>query len=899
MTRRHCLPGTRTVVRSARRRTAWTVGSLVAWLVISGSVASAFAATAAPGNVDDQYQIDEDTTLSVPAPGVYANDTFADGTPYRGVPLQVTSAPEHGVLTPSSIDGSFSYTPDRQFSGVDTFTYLGDNTATVRITVIGPDDPPLATDKHYTAIDGATFDPITGFGGGSLDVPAPGLLLGAHDPDGGPVRAELRTSDGPGALGVQPDGSFSYFVLLDDIGHSATAHFTYVVIDEAGNESAEAAISIDVTYDPRPVARPDSYTTEVDTPLTVPASAPDAILANDADPAGEEIFSYGYSAFPPETVGSVTFPFDGSFTYKPPPGFVGTDTFRYTIRDTRKTSATDVTVTVLPADQRPTVDIVAPANGARYGVGASVLVDYSCTDPDGQSDLISCSGPVPNGQPLDTSVPGTFDFTVTATERSGRTTTQSRSYTIEHPVGAVPAGLVVGRMDPGGRFSVLSSPAALPTNGEPLHLGIRNSGGYDLRVSAITGGGSCTLVPPGPSLPAEVSAQPGPGTLSTLRFDVYCLNSGGQNVITIRSSDPDNDPYVLHLSRGAPGKLALFYSNHGRITRADGSLTLPPTGTTHLAARSDGPSPVQITAVQATGGCYVQPSAPLPAVVFATQATPILFTKPEPLVLDVSCTDPSAPNAALLIYTANPTQNPYRLTLTQPVGAVPAGLVVGRMDPGGRFSVLSSPAALPTNGEPLHLGIRNSGGYDLRVSAITGGGSCTLVPPGPSLPAEVSAQPGPGTLSTLRFDVYCLNSGGQNVITIRSSDPDNDPYVLHLSRGAPGKLALFYSNHGRITRADGSLTLPPTGTTHLAARSDGPSPVQITAVQATGGCYVQPSAPLPAVVFATQATPILFTKPEPLVLDVSCTDPSAPNAALLIYTANPTQNPYRLTLTQA
>ena len=150
-------------------------------------------------------------------------------------------------------------------------------------------------------------------------------------------------------------------------------------------------------------------------------------------------------------------------------------------------------------------------------------------------------------------------------------------------------------------------------------------------------------MPPGPSLPAEVSAQPARGTLSTLRFDVYCLNSTGQNAITIRSSDPHNDPYVLRLNGGPPGELALFYSDHGRTTRAGGSLTLPPTGTTHLTARSDGPSPVQITAVQATGGCHVQPSAPLPTVVFATQATPILFTEPDPLVLDRPAPTPPPP----------------------------------------------------------------------------------------------------------------------------------------------------------------------------------------------------------------------------------------------------------------
>ncbi len=897
MTRRDTLRRRGTGVGSARRRAVATACSLVAGLMISGSMAPSFAATIAFGNIDDEYQMDQDTTLTVPAPGVYANDTFADGSPYRRVPIQITSGPDHGVLAPDPVDGSFSYTPDPQFSGIDSFTYLGNNPATAWITVTGQDDPPTATDKHFSATDGSTFDPVKGFDRGSLDVPAPGLLAGARDPEGGPVHAELRSSDGPGDAGVQPDGSFSYNVSLDEIGHDVTAHFTYVVIDEAGNESAEAAISIDVTYDPRPVARPDSYTTLVDTPLAVPASAPDAILANDADPGGEEIFPYSYAAFPPETVGSVTFPFDGSFTYRPPPGFVGTDTFRYTVRDTRKTSMTDVTITVVPAGGPPTVSIVTPTNSAQYTVGETVLAEYACTDPDGDSDLVSCSGPVPNGQALDTSASGTFDFAVTATERSGRTTTQSRSYTVVPRPGAVPARLVVGKVFSSGRFDVVSSPVSLPVDGGPLRLGIRDGGGYDLRVSAITGAGSCAVVSPGPSLPARVSARAGLGVLSTLRFDVYCLDGAAANAVTIRSSDPNSDPYVLRLNRGQAGDLALFYPAGGRAVRAGAALTLPPTGAVRIAARSDGPSPVRVTAVEATGGCFVQTTTPLPAVVFAASAGPISFTDTEPLVLDVSCTDPSATNAALLIHTSNPAHDPYRLTLTQAAGAVPARLVVGKVFSSGRFDVVSSPVSLPVDGGPLRLGIRDGGGYDLRVSAITGAGSCAVVSPGPSLPARVSARAGLGVLSTLRFDVYCLDGAAANAVTIRSSDPNSDPYVLRLNRGQAGDLALFYPAGGRAVRAGAALTLPPTGAVRIAARSDGPSPVRVTAVEATGGCFVQTTTPLPAVVFAASAGPISFTDTEPLVLDVSCTDPSATNAALLIHTSNPAHDPYRLTLT--
>ena len=91
----------------------------------------------APVAVDDSYTTMEDTPLSVPAPGVLANDTDGDGDPLMAV---LDSNPSNGSVTLNS-DGSFSYTPDAGFFGTDSFTYHANdgvadsNVATVTITV--------------------------------------------------------------------------------------------------------------------------------------------------------------------------------------------------------------------------------------------------------------------------------------------------------------------------------------------------------------------------------------------------------------------------------------------------------------------------------------------------------------------------------------------------------------------------------------------------------------------------------------------------------------------------------------------------------------------------------------------------------------------------------------------
>ena len=73
----------------------------------------------APSAVDDAYSATEDTTLTVNAPGVLGNDSDPDGDALSAV---LVSGPGHGSLTLNA-DGSFTYSPEDNFNGSDTFTY--------------------------------------------------------------------------------------------------------------------------------------------------------------------------------------------------------------------------------------------------------------------------------------------------------------------------------------------------------------------------------------------------------------------------------------------------------------------------------------------------------------------------------------------------------------------------------------------------------------------------------------------------------------------------------------------------------------------------------------------------------------------------------------------------------
>jgi len=91
----------------------------------------------APVAQDDSYQVQENDTLDVTAPGVLANDTNTEATALTAI---LVSSPTNGTLTLNA-NGSFTYVPDDNFSGPDGFTYKANNgsndsnIATVHITV--------------------------------------------------------------------------------------------------------------------------------------------------------------------------------------------------------------------------------------------------------------------------------------------------------------------------------------------------------------------------------------------------------------------------------------------------------------------------------------------------------------------------------------------------------------------------------------------------------------------------------------------------------------------------------------------------------------------------------------------------------------------------------------------
>ena len=85
-----------------------------------GSTTLTIGGLTEPVAVDDQFEVDAETLLEVTAAnGVLANDTGVNGGNLTAV---LVDDAQNGTLTLNS-DGSFTYVPDNNFAGTDTFTY--------------------------------------------------------------------------------------------------------------------------------------------------------------------------------------------------------------------------------------------------------------------------------------------------------------------------------------------------------------------------------------------------------------------------------------------------------------------------------------------------------------------------------------------------------------------------------------------------------------------------------------------------------------------------------------------------------------------------------------------------------------------------------------------------------
>ena len=100
-----------------------------------------------PLALNDNHAIAEDGSIEVGVPGVLANDVDVDNDLLLA---ELVTEPSHGAFS-FFADGAFTYAPEANWSGIDTFTYrvfdgfAYSTPATVTLSVLPVNDPPVFT----------------------------------------------------------------------------------------------------------------------------------------------------------------------------------------------------------------------------------------------------------------------------------------------------------------------------------------------------------------------------------------------------------------------------------------------------------------------------------------------------------------------------------------------------------------------------------------------------------------------------------------------------------------------------------------------------------------------------------------------------------------------------------
>ncbi|MFC4778866.1 tandem-95 repeat protein [Paenibacillus sp. GCM10023252] len=510
-----------------------------------------------PVAADSIETVAEDTTLSS---AVTATDVDGDTLTYS-----VLTNPVNGAITMNA-DGTYTYTPNADFNGTDSFTVLvsdgngGEDIASVTVNVTPVNDAPVALDVSDTTAE---------------DKPSTGQVT-ATDVDGDVLTYSLQTPPANGTAIVGSDGSYTYTPALH---YNGTDSFVVLVDDgNGGTDTAVVTVTITPVNDP-PVAVDAAVTTVEDTPFN------GAVTATDVD--GDTLT---YSLFTGASSGTALVAADGTYTYTPNAGFFGTDSFTVAVSDGNGgVDLASVTVTVTPVNDSPIAEDVAdmtaedtPSNGQILATDTDFdPLTYTVTTPPANGTAVV----QPDGSYTYTpnlNFNGTDTFIVTVSDGNGGTDTSTVTVTVtpvnDAPVASgsvsttaedTPVNGAVTAVDADGdalTFSLLTSPsygiAVVNVDGTYTYTPQTEFFGTDSFTVLVDDGNGGTAIAPVTVNVTPVNDAPVASDSSPITAEDSPLN--GQIVAT----DVDNDPLTYTLTT-AP-------VNGTVVLQSDGSYAYTP-----------------------------------------------------------------------------------------------------------------------------------------------------------------------------------------------------------------------------------------------------------------------------------------------------------------------------------
>jgi len=382
-----------------------------------------------PIAVDDYTSTEPGVPVIVP---VLGNDSDPDGDPLT---VTVIGGPFGGGSVVLNPDGTLTYFPGPDGT-TDTLIYVACDpsgacdTALVIITVGSTDNPPVVGNDSTSTL--ACLLVVTE------------VLINDVDPDGDNLEISITAAP---AFGVAIATDDQKIVYLPPIGFVGVVTIGYQACDPLGN-CTEGTLVIHVLPPFLPPAAFDDGVL-----VLVGSTVGVAVLANDFSPHGHALL--GPTVVTPPVSGSATVNPDGSITYVPDEGFIGTDSLQYSICDTVSSCLDDLrcdeawvyfVVFDLEDPDDPNLPPVAVDDEAVTPEDSPVVIDILANDfdPDGDPLTVTLLDPPANGSAVLNA-----DGTVTYTPNSGFEGCDTFSYFICDPGGLCDTAIVVVCIEPG------------------------------------------------------------------------------------------------------------------------------------------------------------------------------------------------------------------------------------------------------------------------------------------------------------------------------------------------------------------------------------------------------------------------------------------------------------------
>ena len=554
----------------------------------------------APSSAGASFTVNED--------GVQAGTLTAEDADGDALTFSLDTAPAHGTVVVNP-DGTYVYTPAPNYNGPDRFSYTVTDadgasvTALVTITVLPVNDAPdiVAPIAPQATADGAAF---------RLDVSG-----NFNDVDGDALR--YTASGLPAGLTINRDtGVISGTLASQASSQVPGGIYTVTVTANDGNGGTVSQSFLMVVSNPPPVAMPQSIV------LAEDSTASGTLQATDPD--GDPL-TFSVAAAPQH--GTLALNPNGTFTYTPNRDYNGTDRFTYQVRDIDGGFSTAVVeLTITPVNDAPnTVGAIAAQTGTD-GQPFTLSIADRFADIDGDVLSFSASG-LPAGLTLTNGVitgvldrsasvngingSGVYNVTLTATDPSGETATQTFTLTVTNPAPVAgdtslavredtPFAGTLTAVDPDGD----SLSFALATDGEPAHgTVVINPDGTFVYTPALNFHGL-------DSFTYQVTDSDGGSTTAVVSIVVAPVNDAPETVGAIgRQTGTDGQPFALNVNgffRDVDGDTLAYTATGLPVGLSVNAATGLISGTLGSSASAQGPYTVVVTATDPSGASVSQ-----------------------------------------------------------------------------------------------------------------------------------------------------------------------------------------------------------------------------------------------------------------------------------------------------